>query len=92
MSLVRLSQSNVGVGDVVMLLPDIYEPRLANPAMGSEWECLGTIKHIHVTNFRIDYIDVEWENGSINGYRPADLLKMTDVEEGSYVDVWTKIG
>jgi len=61
------------VGDKVILKSDIYSPTPRNPAVDSEFSCIGII---YLVTDRTDNdwtMRVHWRNGHINSYRPKDL-------------------
>lgn len=58
-----------------------YKIGSANPAIGSKYECCGTI-----VDYGIVSINVEWENGTSNSYRDNELILVEDV--GRCISIW----
>ena len=60
-------------GDKVLLLQGYYVPGYANPCIGSEWECPGTV--VEIIEDDEDYIVVVWDNDSENTYHHEELTQ-----------------
>lgn len=63
-----------------------YDIGNSNPAVGSKWECVGTVDTINLEEMTAT---VEWDNGYMNLYIDGDLtLAQAVYTEGSLVSIW----
>jgi len=56
----------------------------SNPAVGTEWECVGTI--CEVDKYEKTGIIVEWENGRTNSYKAGELSLVDGI--GVCLSIW----
>lgn len=82
-----VTYENVKTGQKVMLVfPDEeYDIGPANPVVGSEWECRGTIADYEPDG---DGISVDWDNGTYNGYKENELALAKPSAEGRCQSIW----
>jgi hypothetical protein len=84
--LLKLSECKPGM-KVVLRRPDRnYIISASNPALGSQWECIGIIEEVDTYE-----VYVCWENGYSNSYKDLELALVSSKEEissGSYISIW----
>lgn len=80
----KFSECSVGL-KVKLSHPDAhYQIGPTNPAVGSDFECEGTIKHLNKGN-----IMVLWSNGTSNSYKSNELQPVCDKNyTGLYISIW----
>jgi hypothetical protein len=89
--LLKISQCEIGM-KVVLRRPDRgYDIGTRNPALGTEWECVGTVEYVDAYE-----VTVDWENGTNNTYKDHELAVSyeSDYNEnegkssGSFISIW----
>jgi hypothetical protein len=63
-----------------------YHIGMANPAVGTKWQCGGVINSLLDSS----NIDVKWDNGASNMYSASDLCCEKDITglTGRYTSIW----
>jgi hypothetical protein len=80
-----LKASEFDIEDRVLLLEpdDYYDLGPENPAVGTEWECPGTV-------YEAGYgeVHVRWDNKSTNVYKDFELCYAEAPAEGICTSIW----